>query len=348
MAPTVEPESPAALAMKAFRERRGFSQHELAEWLNSRLNRRYDRNRVSRWEGGGERVPNAIQLLLQAEAKVGVPAGLPVAAGPATVVAFANQKGGVGKTTSCVNIAYLLAASGARVLVIDADSQSNATIHFGLDPYELDLNRRTLMNVLFGDLPPREAVIHACDGLIHVLPASPSLASADTAIFQETNGGLLVREKVGELAEDYDFILVDCAPNLGQLTVAALNAADRIIIPSQTDMLSAMGIPMLLQNLEKVRRRVNPRLRVTGILPTLHKARRVQNEEVLQHLTELAQGANLRLFDPIPESAAYPKGVTAAKPTLSVQPNAAGAEAYQQVADALLAARVEEGAHVAA
>lgn len=348
MAQTPDVET-AAHEMKAFRDRRGFSQTELADWLNSRLDRRYDRNRVSRWESAGERIPQAVLLLLRAEANVATPTGIPAAAaGPATVVAFANQKGGVGKTTSCVNVAYLLAVAGQRVLIIDADSQSNATIHFGFDPYELDLKRRTLMQVLFENLPPRDAVVHACDGMVDVLPATPSLAGADTAIFQETNGGLLVREKVSEIADDYDFILIDCAPNLGQLTVASLNAADRIIIPSQTDMLSAMGIPMLLQNLDKVRRRVNPRLRVTGILPTLHKPRRLQNEQVLEHLQTLAQNAKLTLFDPIPESAVYPKGVTAAKPALSFQPKAAGAEAYQQVAYALIKARAEEAVHAAA
>lgn len=337
----------SAQDLKAYREQRGLTQAELADEANKALGRRYDRNRISRWESEGERIPQNVadwvRKRKQIEGDGPSPSGLQSAAssGPAVVLSVVNQKGGVGKTTSTVNIAYLLAKAGQRVLVIDSDAQANATIHFGVQPYECDLAGHTLMQVLFKDVPTAKAIKSVCDGMIDLLPSSISLSGADAEIYKEPNGTLVVREKVEELRSAYDFILIDCAPNLGQLTVAALNASDLILIPSQTEMLSVMGIPMLLENLDKVRRRVNPKIRVLGILPTLHQERRKQNKDMAIQLTDMADQLRLHLFDPVKNAADYSKGVSAGQPTLAFNPFAGGAEAYQQVADALLSARRE-------
>jgi chromosome partitioning protein len=336
--------------LRAYRDACGLGQQELAQTLNEKLGRRYDRNKISRWENGAERIPQLVAAALNR--KAGRPAGIPaasgLAAGPALVMVCVNQKGGVGKTTSTVNVAYLLARRGARVLVVDCDPQANATIHFGVDPHERDLARRTLTHVLFGPAPVADAVIPACDGLLSLLPSSISLAAADAEILKEPNGTLLLREKLDEVRESYDFILIDCPPNLGQVTVSALNAADQVLIPSQTEMLSIMGIPMLLETLSKVRRRVNPKVAVLGVLPTLHKARRLQDQAMMDELRRIADGARLRVFTPVKDAADYAKGVTAGRPTLEINPAAAGADSYGEVADALLAlVMTEEAKHVA-
>lgn len=336
--------------LRAYRDACGLGQQELAQTLNEKLGRRYDRNKISRWENGAERIPQLVAAALNR--KTGLPAGIPAAsglpAGPALVTVCVNQKGGVGKTTSTVNVAYLLARRGARVLVVDCDPQANATIHFGVDPHERDLARRTLTHVLFGPAPVADAVIPVCDGLLSLLPSSISLAAADAEILKEPNGTLLLREKLDEVRESYDFILIDCPPNLGQVTVSALNAADQVLIPSQTEMLSIMGIPMLLETLSKVRRRVNPKVAVLGVLPTLHKARRLQDQAMMDELRRIADGARLRVFTPVKDAADYAKGVTAGRPTLEINPAAAGADSYGEVADALLAlVMTEEAKHVA-
>ncbi len=320
--------------LRAYRDACGMGQQELAQLLNDKLGRRYDRNKVSRWENGAERIPQLVATALARSQPSGIPA--PVG-GPALVMVCVNQKGGVGKTTSTVNIAYLLARQGARVLVVDCDPQANATIHFGIDPHERDLARRTLTQILFADVPLAEAAVPVCDGLLALVPSSISLATADAEILKEPNGTLLLREKLDEVRGSYDFIIIDCPPNLGQVTVSALNAADQVLIPSQTEMLSIMGIPMLLETLSKVRRRVNPKVAVLGVLPTLHKVRRLQDQAMMTELRRIADGARLRLFTPVRDAADYAKGVTAGRPTLEMNPAVAGADSYADVAAALMA-----------
>jgi chromosome partitioning protein len=323
--------------LRQFREARGISQAELAELLNEALSRHYDRNRVSRWETGAERIPRSVIVTLRGMAG-GAPSGIPAAAaGPATVVVWVNQKGGVGKTTSAVNVAFLLAKAGKRVLVVDCDPQGNATIHFGVDPHEREVAKRTLTHVLFGPLKVPEATITVCGGIIDLLPSSITLSNADAELTREPNGNLILREKIDDVRNAYDFVMLDCPPNLGQVTVSALNAADQVVIPSQTEMLSIMGIPMLLETLSKVRRRVNPRIAILGILPTLHKARRVQDQAMVAELRQLAASHNIRLFDVVRDAPEYSKGVAAGVPGLVINPAAAGADAYQQVTQALLA-----------
>ena len=322
--------------LRSLRENRSLNQQELAEFLNDKLGRRYDRNRISRWENGAERIPQLVVTALRSSpipSAVGIPA---VHVGPAMTLVVSNQKGGVGKTVSVANIGFLLAKAGCRVLIVDADPQASISIHLGVDPHECELAKTSLSQVLFNDRPTRDAIRSVCDGQLDLLPCSIDLADADTNLAREPNGTLVLREKLDEVRDEYDFILVDCPPNLGVLTVSALNAADHLLIPSQTEMLSLMGIPKLLENVVKVRRRVNPRIGLLGILPTLFKARRVQDQAMVEELRKLALAHKTRLFSPVKDVADIAKGVTAGRPALELNPNIAGAEAYEEVAEALL------------
>ena len=322
--------------LRGLRENRGLNQQELAEFLNEKLGRRYDRNRISRWENGAERIPQLVVTALRTAAppsSSGIPA---VQVGPAMTLVVSNQKGGVGKTVSVANIGFLLARAGRRVLIVDADPQASISIHLGVDPHECELAGCSLSRVLFNDRVTREAIVPVCDDQFDLLPCSIDLADADANLAREPNGTLVLREKLDEVRNDYDFILVDCPPNLGVLTVSALNAADQLLIPSQTEMLSLMGIPKLLENVAKVRRRVNPRIGLLGILPTLFKARRVQDQAMVEELRKLAAANKTRLFSPVKDVADIAKGVTAGRPALELNPNLAGAEAYEEVAEALL------------
>jgi len=326
--------------LRRYREQRGMNQQELVTWLNERLNRRYDRAKISRWETGAERIP---QLVASALKVAGEPVGIPAVAVRAAPLVFcaANQKGGVAKTTTCVNVAWLLAttdrpASGRRVLLVDCDPQANATVHLGVDPHEQELAKATLTHALKSTRPMREFVVPVCDGAFDLLPSSISLAATDRELLRQPNGTLVLRAKLAQLAGHYDCVVLDCPPHLGELTVSVLNAADQLLIPTQTEMLSMMGIPQLFETIAGVRELVNPNLQVLGILPTMYSPRRLQDEQVMAELRELAAAQGLRLFSPVKRAADYAKSVMAGKPGLAVNPNSAGAESYREIARALL------------
>jgi len=140
-------------------------------------------------------------------------------------------------------------------------------------------------------------------------------------------------------------VVLDCPPHLGELTVSVLNAADQLLIPTQTEMLSMMGIPQLFETIAGVRELVNPHLQVLGILPTMYSPRRLQDEQVMAELRELAAAQELRLFSPVRRAADYAKSVMAGRPGLAVNPNSAGAESYREIARALLALAKQEVRH---
>ncbi|MEI6559457.1 MAG: AAA family ATPase [Rhodospirillaceae bacterium] len=330
--------------LRSYREQRGLNQQELVTELNTRLDRRYDRAKISRWETGAERIPQIVAAMLKDSSR---PLGIPAARVRAAPIVFcaANQKGGVAKTTSCVNIAYLLGLSGQRVLLIDCDPQANATVHLGVDPHEQELARSTLTHALRATRPMREFVIPVCEGIFDLLPASISLAAADRELLRQPNGTLILRAKIAQLAGHYDYVVLDCPPHLGELTVSVLNAADQLLIPTQTEMLSMMGIPQLFETISGVRELVNPRLRILGILPTMYSPRRLQDEQVMAELRELAAAEKLRLFSPVKRAADYTKSVMAGRPGLAINPNSAGAESFREIAEALIALGREGAQH---
>ncbi|WP_114856660.1 MULTISPECIES: AAA family ATPase [Azospirillum] len=331
--------------LRRYREQRGMNQQALVGWLNERLNRRYDRAKISRWETGAERIPqNVAGALKTATEPVGIPAAAAVRAAP-VVFCAANQKGGVAKTTTCVNVAWLLAGSGRRVLLIDCDPQANATVHLGVDPHERELAKATLTHALKASRPMKEFMTPVCDGAFDLLPSSISLAAADRELLRQPNGTLILRAKIAQLAGQYDFVVLDCPPHLGELTVSVLNAADQLLIPTQTEMLSMMGIPQLFETIAGVRELVNPRLQILGVLPTMYSPRRLQDETVMKELRELAAAEQLHLFSPVKRAADYSKSVMAGRPGLAYNPNSAGAESYREIADALLALAGEEMRH---
>jgi chromosome partitioning protein len=314
--------------LRAFREGRQFGQQELAAWLNDKLGRKYDRTKISRWETGAERVPQLVESAVR-ETQRRPPRAEPAA--EAKVIAFANQKGGVGKTTSAINTAYLLVGAGYRVLLVDCDSQGSATIHLGIKPEARDLEGKTLTHLLTRDLPTLEAVMPVCDGLFDLIPSSISLAEAEAVLASDPLAGLALQSKIEEVGDRYDAVILDCPPNLGFVSVSALAAADGLVIPSQAEMLSVMGISSLIKTVERVRRRIKKPCTILGILPTLYNARRTVDQEMLRRLETYARQAGFRLFPPVRDASDYGKSVVAARPTLQLTPEAPGADSYADV-----------------
>ena len=327
--------------LRAIRERRGEDQLSFATWLNGALSRRYDRSRISRWESGAERIPQQVAGFLAGQG--GMAAVPPTAngfpAGPKlrrAVVAVANQKGGVGKTTTAVNLSYALSTLGLKVMLLDSDPQGNATVHMGLDPGEIETHRKGLYNVVRGGASFDSILQPVCGGAVMLAPSSIGLAAAETELVAEPDNSLVLKEKLAEVRNRYDVIVIDCPPNLGLLTINALAASDLVLIPVQTEVFAGLGVPLLLETIAKIRRRSNPSLNIFGILPTMFSSRLTQDQASLREIQEHYEGRT-RVLSAVPRATLFAQASGAGRPAIEADPNSNSVQAYGELARELAA-----------
>ena len=253
--------------------------------------------------------------------------------GPARIIALCNQKGGVGKTTTTINLGAALADYGRRVLVVDFDPQGAASVGLGTSPHELD---RTVYNLLMErGAVLRDIVRPTAVENLDLLPANIDLSAAEVQLVGEVARESILSRVLRPAEEDYDVILVDCQPSLGLLTVNALTAAHGVLIPLECEFFALRGVALLVETVEKVRDRLNPRLQVDGILATMHDPRTLHSREVLARVNE-AFGDQL-LHTVIGRTVKFPDSSVAAEPITTYAPTHPGAAAYRQLARELVA-----------
>ncbi|WP_427017133.1 ParA family protein [Pseudarthrobacter sp. P1] len=253
--------------------------------------------------------------------------------GPARVIAMVNQKGGVGKTTSTINLGAALAEAGRRVLLVDFDPQGALSAGLGANPHELDV---TVYNVLMDrKVDIRDAIQHTDIENIDILPANIDLSAAEVQLVNEVAREQVLDRALKKVEDDYDVVLIDCQPSLGLLTVNALTAAHGVIIPLICEFFALRAVALLVETIEKVQDRLNPRLQVDGVLATMYDARTLHSREVI---TRLVEAFGDTVFETvIKRTIKFADATVAAEPITTYAANHQGAESYRRLAKELIA-----------
>jgi chromosome partitioning protein len=252
--------------------------------------------------------------------------------GPARIVALCNQKGGVGKTTSTINLGAALAEVGRRVLLVDFDPQGALSVGLGVQPHQLD---RTAYNLLMErGVTVDDVLLKTSVAGMDLLPSNIDLSAAEVQLVNEVAREQTLARVLAPVADDYDFVLIDCQPSLGLLTVNALTASHGVIIPLECEFFSLRGVALLIDTIDKVRERLNPGLKLDGILATMYDGRTLHGREVFARVVE-AFGDTV--FDTvITRTVRFPETTVAGEPITSWAPTSTGATAYRNLAREVL------------
>ena len=240
------------------------------------------------------------------------------------IVSFSNQKGGVGKTTTCVNMASFIAASGKKVLLVDIDPQGNATTGLGFSKSSL---KKSVYNVLIDDERAADNILNTEVENLDLLPSNIDLAGAEVELVYHKNREKVLKTALDEVRADYDYILIDCPPSLGLLTINALAAADSVIIPIQSEYYALEGLAQLMNSISLVKQHLNPALDVDGVVLTMYDSRALISKQIAD---EIKKFFTRRLFEiVVPRNVRLVEASSYGKPILLHDPKCTGARAYK-------------------
>lgn len=249
------------------------------------------------------------------------------------VIAIANQKGGVAKTTTTHNLGVALASTGKRVLLVDLDSQASLTISVGLEPLEV---QHTIVDVLKKDGAPVSECIQQLRENLHIITSIIDLAPMEMEMLSRASREKILDRALKSVREDYDFILIDCPPQLSILTINALSCADGVLIPVKTDYLAYRGLTQLQDSIREIKELINPELKVVGVLATLHDTRVTDDREILGLLKE-----EYNLLGVVKRLAVAKKGIYDGLAVVEQAPNSDIAAEYKKIAEIIISEKTE-------
>ena len=251
--------------------------------------------------------------------------------GPARIISLSNQKGGVGKTTTAINLSAALAEYGRKVLAIDFDPQGALSAGLGVPAHDVP----TIYELMLGSVKdPREAIVETSVPNLHVIPANIDLSAAEVHLVNEVARESILARIIAKVSNDYDVVIIDCQPSLGLLTVNSLTAAHGVLIPLECEFFALRGVALLVETIDKVRDRLNPAIELDGILPTMYDARTLHSREVLERVVETFGD---RVFETvIGRTVKFPDASVAGTPITTFAPEHQAAEAYRQLARELI------------
>ena len=247
------------------------------------------------------------------------------------IIAIANQKGGVGKTTTSINLSACLADKGKKILVIDTDPQGNTTSGFGVEKNELD---HTIYELILGECSIRDCVINNVIDNVSLLPANVNLAAAEIELIGINRKEFILKNEVDYIKDEYDFVIIDCPPSLNMLTINAMTTADRVLVPIQCEYYALEGLSQLIHTVNLVKERLNPDLEMEGVVFTMYDSRTNLSMQVVDNVK---QNLKQKVFKTlIPRNIRLAEAPSYGVPINKYDAKSAGAEAYMQLADEII------------
>ena len=247
------------------------------------------------------------------------------------IIAIANQKGGVGKTTTSINLSASLAAKGKKVLVIDTDPQGNTTSGFGIEKNELE---DTIYELILGECSIRDCIISDVIKNVSVVPSNVNLAAAEIELIGVDKKEFILKNEVDYVKEDYDFIIIDCPPSLNMLTINSMTTADSVLVPIQCEYYALEGLSQLIHTINLVKERLNPNLNIDGVVFTMYDSRTNLSMQVVENVK---QNLNQKVYNTlIPRNIRLAEAPSYGMPINMYDSKSAGAEAYMQLAEEVI------------
>ena len=247
------------------------------------------------------------------------------------IIAIANQKGGVGKTTTAINLAACLAEAGQKILIIDIDPQGNTTSGFGLPKTDIE---KTVYEVLLGECNIKDAIVENIIDNLDILPSNVNLAGAEIDLIDVDNREYILKESILEVRDRYDYIILDCPPSLSMLTVNAMTAADTVLVPIQCEYYALEGLTQLIHTINLVKKKLNPQLELEGVVFTMYDSRTNLSTEVVENVKE---NIHLHIYKTlIPRNVRLAEAPSYGLPINLYDKRSSGTEAYRMLADEVI------------